>query len=185
MLSRWLYVASLAAIFVSARAIAAQVIHPDVGLGAAVPTGPLGEGRGIGPLVRLGFVVGDTARRIRLRVEGEAAWMPAREARGRTSSPVGDWRAFSLVGSVLIGPRGSRVASYLVLGAAAQGVDIGGQTNPYGTLAGVRAGAGVRGRVGAYVLRVEVTPHAVLSDFGTGRDFAVGTYWPISVGLTF
>lgn len=168
----------------SAR-LAAQTARPEIAAGVAVPAGALAAQRVAGPLVRAGVVLGAPSRIVRVRLDAEAAWMPARGRTVPISSASGTLRTVGAVASMLVGPAEPRIAPYLLAGISAQRMQVNGHPNPYGTLAGVRLGVGVRRTVGTHELRAEVAEHAVLSDYGTGRDFAVGTYWPISFGVTF
>lgn len=163
---------------VIARPIAAQSKNVEAGFGVIVPGRGLGTNRSPGPLARLGFVIGDTARRARLRVDGEAAWMPGQSAQN-------NWRAYGLVVSALMGQRPASTGPYVIVGLAAQRIAVSTTPNPYGTLWGLRAGVGVQSPVGRTVFRWEATPHIVLSEYGTGRNYSFGSYWPVSVGFAF
>lgn len=165
--------------------LGAQRLTPTVSAGVAVPTGDYGRLRGPGPLVRAGALVGGPARRVRLRADLEAAWLRDPGGGAAFGTLDGTARVVSALVSVLAGPRGGRVAPYAVAGAGLQWLRIDGAENPYGTVPGARAGLGVRARLGRTEWRAEVTPHLVASDHGTGRDFGVGSYWPVAVGVAF
>jgi hypothetical protein len=134
--------------------------------------------------------MGGPGRRVRLRAEAEAAWFAGQGVpAGRGLSAGGDLRVIGAGASVLAGPRGGPLRPYALAGAALQWLRAPAQVTPYGAALrralGVRAGAGARLAVGRVELRVEVAPHLVLSDYATGRDFDLGSYWPITLGIGF
>jgi hypothetical protein len=174
----------LVVLIASIEPLPAQTIRPEAAVGIAVPAGRLGEDRRPGPLARAGVVLGGPANVVRFRVDAEGSWMPGKGGSSQSSAAGSLWAA-SAVGTLLIGRTNGETAPYLLLGAAAQRLEVRGTPNPYGTLAGLRMGLGLRRRFGRHVAGFEITPHAVLSDYGTGRDFSIGTYWPFIVRLTF
>lgn len=101
------------------------------------------------------------------------------------SSAFGDLTAGSVIASMLIGPARTSVAPYVLAGLASHWLAVDGVSDPYGTLFGGGVGMGMRGRVGRVDLRVESALHGIVSDFGTGRDFAMATYSPVTVGIRF
>lgn len=171
----------------AATPLGAQGVSLGVAAGVAVPTGPLGANRSPGPVAQASVYLGGFGRRVRGRVDVEAAWFPGGgQPPGRlASSDEGDLRVSGVLASLVVGPRGGPVRPYALVGAGAQGLSVPGRTNPYGAVPGVRAGVGVRATVWGLRLHAELVPHAILSDYGTGRDFEIGTYWPITVGVRF
>jgi hypothetical protein len=161
------------------------MITPHVAAGIAVPTSGLGAARSVGPVVRAAVLVGTPTRRIRLRAGVEAAWMPGEGSGTSLSASQGDLRVFSASGSVVFAARGSGTGPYALLGAGVQRMRASGAANPYGTGGTVHAGVGFRMPVARSMLHVEITPQVMLTDFATGKDFSLGTYWPMSIGLSF
>ena len=169
-----------------AVAAGAQDVQLGVAGGVAVPTGRYGETRSTGPLVRGTLLLGDPRRHVRLRADVEGAWLLDEDGRATAgSSHDGTMRALGAFASVVVGGTGPRFAPYLVAGAGAQRLRVAGVRNPYGTTLGVRAGGGVRWHLGRALLYAEVAAHGALTDFGTGRDFAAGSYVPVVVGVSF
>lgn len=166
----------------------AQSIERSIALGAVLPAGDYARLRTLGPALRAGVAFGDPeARRVRLRLEFEAAWMLSRGAQsGFVNSDPRSLTAMSLVASAVFGRRpreGS--APYLLTGVALQRLMIQGQRNPYGSTFGLRVGAGLQRRVAGRQYFAELAPHLALTDFGTGTDFGTAAYVPIVVGVRF
>ena len=181
-------VSAFVAAAVPAMTIGAQAPQLEVAGGLAVPLGAWGATRTPGPLVRASATLGAPTRVVRFRAEVEGAWLLDQIDRtpgAVGSSQQGNLRAVSAIGSVLVGGTRAGLAPYVVVGLAAQRLTVAGARNPYGTTAGLRAGAGLRWRFRRVVLHGEVTPHWALTDFGTGRDFGVGAYVPAVIGLSF
>ena len=163
----------------------AQAVSPTLAVGTALPTGHYSR-RSPGPLVRAGLTIGDPRRLVWVRLEGEGVWLIDRtNERASLGSRDGMLRTLGVLVTVAAGPRLGRVTPYVLLAAGPQWLRIQGARNPYGATLGVRAGAGVRVRAGRLELETELAAHVVASDFGTGRDFATGSYIPISVGVRF
>ena len=97
----------------------------------------------------------------------------------------GDLRILSVLASVLLAPNNGIVRPYLVLGGGPQWLTVPDDVNPYGTLYGVRAAIGLEGKWSGRKWRAELGAHAVLSDYATGRDFGLGTFVPVMVGVQF
>lgn len=176
-----------AALFGCAR-LRAQPVERSVALGVVLPAGDYAQFRTIGPAVRVGVAFGDPdERRVRLRVEFEAAWLLSRGARsGFANSDPGSLTAMSLVASGVFGRRPREgFAPYLIAAVALQSLTIPGRRNPYGSTLGLRVGAGLQRRVGTRQYFVEIAPHLALTDFGTGDDFGTAAYVPLVVGLRF
>lgn len=166
--------------------LAAQRVSPGVAIGVAVPTGPYGETRRLGPLSQLSLVFRDPESKVRFRFEAEGAWFPSREqASGFASSSQGDLRILSILGTVLLAPRIPGVRPYVGIGAGRHWLRVPSSVSPYGAVFGVRAAVGLEGGWGNRRVRAEVGTHAVLSDYATGRDFGLGTYLPFIVGMQF
>lgn len=166
----------------------AQPIERSVALGVVLPAGDYSQFRTIGPAVRAGVAFGDPdVRRVRLRVEFEAAWLLSRGARsGFANSDPGSLTAMSLLASGVFGRRPREgFAPYLITGIAIQSLTIPGQRNPYGSTFGLRVGAGIQRRVARRQYFGEIAPHLALTDFGAGSDFGTAAYVPIVVGLRF
>ena len=165
--------------------LAGQGAFPGVALGVAVPSGDYGDTRGTGPLAQLFVVFGGPDRRLRLRLDAEGVWLPARGPDNPVSIPGGDMRILSGIANLIIGPRGSEARPYFLFGVAKQWVSVTNGTNPYGAVPGARAGFGVEVPIRHWTVRAEIAAHAVLSDFATGHDFGLGTYWPVTVAIQF
>ncbi len=166
----------------------AQVAQLGIAGGLAIPTGAYGETRTAGPLIRGMLSLGRPSWVARFRCDFEGAWLldqADRDGPDFGSSRQGTLRAVGVIALVVAGPAGGRLAPYVVAGAGAQRLRVEGVRNPYGLVTGVRAGAGIRARLGRAAVHAEVTPHWALTDFGTGRDFGVGSYVPIAVGISF
>ena len=183
-----LLLAGLSALAVTPSHIFAQAVRLGVAGGFAIPTGAYGQTRTAGPLVRGTLTLGGPERRVRFRGDLEGAWLldiADGASVGVVSSRQGTLRAVSALASVLVGPAGGHFTPYLIAGAGAQRLSVEKVRNPYGTVAGVRAGVGIRFRLGRTAVHAEITPHWALTDFGTGRDFEVGSYVPMVVGVSF
>ena len=162
-----------------------QEMHAGFGLGAAVPAGDYRETRGIGPVAQLFVLFGRADRRVRVRVEAEGVWLPGHTPASDATSKAGDLYILSGIASLIMGPRSTPVRPYFLLGAGPQLVSVPKHTNRYGSVPGVRAGLGVEGRLRRQTIRAEIAGHAVLSDFGTGRDFGLGAYFPLTLAIQF
>jgi len=162
----------------------AQAVQLAVAGGVAIPTDDYGETRTTGPLVRGTLLLRGPERRVRFRMDAEGAWLLDRTDRAITgSSRDGTMRVVSALASVVIGGTGPRIAPYLLAGAGVQRLTVEGTRNPYGRTLGMRAGAGVRWLVGRVEMNAEITPHWALTDFGTGREFGLGSYVPVAIGV--
>ncbi|MEJ7760194.1 MAG: hypothetical protein WKF55_11475 [Gemmatimonadaceae bacterium] len=176
----------LGAFCASPDTVVAQAVQVGVAGGFAIPTGAYGRTRIPGPVVRGSLSVGGPQRRVRLRGDIEGALL-LDQADGESigSSQEGTIRAVSIFVAAVAGPTGGRLAPYVIAGAGLQRLTVKGTRNPYGTTAGVRAGAGLRFRFGRSAIHAEVTSHLALTDFATGRDFDVGSYVPVVIGISF
>jgi hypothetical protein len=165
--------------------LGAQAVALGLAGGIAVPTGAYGEARATGPLVQVSGTVGGPQRRLRLRMDVEGAWFAGSGTpTTRGLSAAGGLRVLSSGLNLLVGPRGGPVRPYALVGLSAQRLRATGRVNPYRMVPGVRAGVGMRAALGGVEWRAEVTPHLVLSDYATGRDFDVGSYWPVTLGVS-
>ena len=162
----------------------AQEMHAGFALGAAVPAGDFRETRGTGPVAQLFVLLGGADRRIRFRVEAEGVWLPGHTPASFSTSTGGDLYILSGIGSLIMGPRSTPVRPYFLLGAGPQLVSVPKHPNP-GFVPGIRAGFGVEGRLRSWTIRAEIAGDAVLSDFGTGRDFGLGAYFPLTLAIQF
>ena len=170
----------------TAGTLAAQGISPTASVGVAIPTAHYGVHRTPGPVVRGGLALGSPDRRVGWRLEGEGTWLPDRgDGAPRLGSGSGSLRSVAVVGSLLAGPRHQRAAPYVIVGGGPQWIRVQGAVNPYGAVMGLHAGVGYRVR-GEHVSWLgEVAWHVVASDFGTGREYTAGTYFPFTVGIEF
>lgn len=163
----------------------AQGVSAGLGLGIAVPTGRLGAERLPGPIVQAFATLGDAERRVRLQLGAEGVWIQGKGDSSPLSSVDGDFRSLALVASVIVAPKKQGVRPYATAGAAIHRLSIEEQTNPYGAIPGARGGIGFEAPWRRQRIRGEVSAHAILSDFGTGRDWAMGSYSSITVGILF
>lgn len=173
-------------LFVCASGLSGQTAtyEVDLGGGLAVPTGILGRERGAWPVIRAGVQKRQVKAPVRFRLDLEALWMGSSAA--ADSNNVGALGSVSLVESALIGPAKPALAPYGILGMGLQWlVNRTPDTYPVALL-GVRVGGGLRGAVGRYRVSLEVaTQLGVLSNYGHVSSAKIGSYWPITVGLTF
>lgn len=178
--------AGLGALVISPSRAVAQTVQVGVSGGLAVPTGAYGRTRVPGPVVRGSITLGGPQRRVRFRGDLEGAWL-LDQADGASigSGQQGTIRAVSALAAVVAGPTGGRVAPYVIAAAGVQRLTVKGTSNPYGTTTGVRAGAGLRVRLGRSAIHAEIASHLALTDFATGRDFDIGSYVPLVVGVSF
>lgn len=164
----------------------AQQLSPGVALGVAIPMGDLGALRSPGPLVHGFAILGSAQRIVRLQLGVEALLIPGEpHASPLSSTAKGNFRSLGLLASVLVAPRTEGVRPYLTVGAAIQRLSVPGQVNPPRNVLGARGGLGLAALWRKRTIRGEVTPHIVLSDFGTGQDWSLGTYVPITFGIQF
>lgn len=172
--------------FLIAPVAPAQQLSTGIALGVAIPTGDLGAERLPGPLVHAFVILGSARRIVRLQVGAEGILIRGKRASSpMSSSAEGDLRSLGLLASVLMAPRMELVRPYLTIGTALQRLSIPGRMNPYRTILGARGGLGLEAVWRKRTFRGEVTPHIVLSDFGTGQDWSLGTYVPITLGILF
>jgi hypothetical protein len=176
----------LASSAVATSIASAQKVEPGIGVGVGFPTGRLGAERHPGPIVNGYAVLGSPERTVRFQIGVEGAWF-----RGKTnpsalgSSAEGDLRIIGLLANLLIASGGERIRPYLTLGGGLQSLSIKNRRNPYGSIVGLRGGVGLEAPLGNNSVRVEVQAHAILSDFGTGQDFGLGTYVPFTLAFQF
>jgi hypothetical protein len=176
----------LFALSVGASGAGAQHISPGAAVGIGIPTGDLGRERSPGPLVQAYLVVGRSDRVVRFQISAEGLWCSGRQPpTSLTSSAYGDLRALSILGTLLFAPPPMGIRPYLSLGGGLQSLTIEGRQNPYGRLVGVRSGAGIELPLRKAFVRAEISAHAVLSDFGTGHDFSIATYVPVTLSIQF
>lgn len=162
--------------------------------GAALPSGRTAEGRRAGPLAGASVTFGGTERRLRGRVAVEGAWLRGEGGRAEPQAARRDMRVVGALASLLVGARGTGVRPYALVGAGVQWQHVPGARNPYGAVPGVTGGAGVEwslpatggaGRARPFRVVAELRAHGVLSDFASGADFRITTYWPLVVGVRF
>jgi hypothetical protein len=164
----------------------AQNIAPGLAVGIGVPIGDLGRERLPGPVVQTYAVLGERNRIARLQIGAEGAWFPGNAAAPAiASSAYGDLRVFSILGSVLIAPRSSGMKPYVTLGGGVQWLSVENRVNPYGSIVGVRSGLGVESPWGRKTFRAEISAHAILSDFATGKDWGMAAYIPFTFAIQF
>lgn len=131
-------------------------------------------------------VIGKPDRIARVQIGAEGVWFRSRaSAPALGSSAYGNLRVLSILSNVVIAPPLSGIKPYLTLGGSVQWLSIEGRTNPYGRLFGLRSGLGIEAPWGKKSARAEISAHAILSDFGTGRDFRIGTYIPVTFAIQF
>jgi len=166
-------------------ASAQRVVSPELALGTAIPTGPLGAHHDAGRLLRAGVFIGprDSPGRLYLGLEDvrfgeEVRLPPGVSARGAL-------RMTSALANLTFGPTSTPVAPYVLVGLAAHRMTIVGSVNPYGTVIGARAGVGLRLDTPQLSARIEVASHVIASDYATGKDFSFGRYVPVILGLSF
>jgi len=183
----WLVISFCLASSAGATPIAsAQKLEPGIGVGVGFPTGRLGAERQPGPVVNGYAVLGSHERKVRLQIGVEGAWFRGKtNPSGLGSSAEGDLRIVGLLANLLIASGGGRIRPYLTLGGGLQSLSIENRRNPYGSVVGLRGGVGLRTLWGNTSVHAEVQAHAILSDFGTGKDFGLGTYVPFTLALQF
>jgi hypothetical protein len=163
----------------------AQSVAPQIAVGIAAPSGGLGDGHSIGPVLRGSLLLGAPRRRTHFRMDAEVAWMPGTDGRASAYPSTGDLRVAALMGSFVVASRAETGGAYGLVGGGLQSTSVKGHRNPYGMGAVLQAGAGYRMSVGRIRMHVELTPHMLVSDYATGRDFNVGVYWPALIGVSF
>jgi hypothetical protein len=164
----------------------AQRVDPGIGVGVGFPTGKLGEHRRPGPVVNAYALIGSATRTVRLQVGVEGAWFSGKPRLSAfSSSAEGDLRMVGLIATVLIATYGDGIRPYLALGGGLQYMSVENRRNPYGSVPALRGGIGLEAPWGKRSVRAEVHAHGILSDFGTGRDFVMGTYVPVTISLQF
>lgn len=172
--------------FLFAPVAQAQSLSTGAALGVAFPTGDLGAQRLPGPLVHAFVILGSAERIVRLQVGAEAMLIRGkRPSSALGSSADGDFRSLGLLASMLVAPRMEGGRPYLTIGTALQRLSIPGRRNPYPISLGARAGLGLETLWRERKFRWEVAPHIVLSDFGSGEDWSMGTYVPVTLGIQF
>lgn len=158
----------------------------EVAAGVAVPTGLAGRNRGAWPLVRVSIQERQSMSLVRTRLDAEALWMSANAASNSGPTRVGSLQAISAVYNVLAAPVRTGIVPYGLAGAGLQWLRDGTPDTYPGVLVGVRLGAGLRGRVGACRVSLEIASQAaVFSSYGSVPNRSVGAYWPVTPGLTF
>lgn len=187
--SKRIWVAMLFCLLSSAgmtQVASAQKVDPGIGVGVGFPTGLMGEHRRPGPVVNAYALIGSATRTVRFQLGVESAWFsgkPRLSALG--SSAEGDLRIVGLIVNLLIATHGDGIRPYLALGGGLQYMSVENRRNPYGSVPALRGGIGLEAPWGNRSVRAEVHAHAILSDFGTGKDFVVGTYVPVTLSLQF
>ena len=180
------FVVIVGALAATVGTLQAQGVSPTASFGVAIPTSYYADHRTAGPVIRGGLTLGGPQRRVRLRLEGEGVWLPARGGSApRTGSADSALRSIAVAGSLLVGPRNQRFAPYMLVGGGPQWLRIRGSVNPYGAVPGLHAGIGFRARGARVSWLAEISWHAVLSGFGTGHELSPGTYTPLTLGIEF
>jgi hypothetical protein len=177
----------LLSVVLALAAAGAQAFSPSFAVGAAVPTGYYATRRSPGPIVRASLTVGYPERQyVWLRVDGEGAWL-LDEGGGHVllGSVDGTLRSLGVFATVAAGPRREGVRPYAFMSAGPQWLRVEGATNPYGVSLGLRGGAGIRAKARGLELEAEVGAHVVTSDFGTGHEFKMGSFVPVTLGVRF
>jgi hypothetical protein len=182
----WLVTPAALLLFLSVVPLAAQQVELGFGLGYSAPRGPLAERRTAGPLARLSLGLGtDTG----LGLRADLAWehFPERALSHGIQRPPGHGGSLdvrSLRGSVVYTFPVDWASPYLLLGAGAYDLQIPEQWNPYGRVAGIHTGAGLRLGLGVVRAFAEVQGVVILSDHGNS-DFELSRYLPVVVGVRF
>ena len=168
------------------RVASAQKVDPGIGVGVGFPTGALGEHRRPGPVVNAYALIGSATRTVRLQLGVESAWFSGtHRLSAHASSAEGDLGIVGLIANLLIAPHVDGIRPLLALGGGLQYMSVENHRNPYGSVPALRGGIGLEAPWGKRSVRAEVHFHGILSDFGTGKDFVVGTYVPVSLSLQF
>lgn len=177
--------AALATLACSVQTLNAQSIQPDFGVGMAVPIGALGAKRDPGVYARAGLIFGRPARILRFRFDVDGAYMH-RDATATPdiSSATGALRSMSLAGSLLVSAR-TATSPFATFGIGVHSLKNRNFPNSYGSSVGLRTSVGLRHRVGRHAFALEAGAHLLLTDYGTGADFATGVYFPLQFGFTF
>jgi hypothetical protein len=155
--------------------------HVVIGGGFAIPGGPLGANRGLGPLARFSVGFGSPTSARMFRIDGEVAHMLG----GGGPSPWSDasLTSFAAIANLISAWPGER-APYLVLGGGFQRLQVSGEPNPYGVTPGLRAGVGTRAPFRRSQLSFEIAAHLNVTDFAAG-EYSFGYFFPIIAGLRF
>src|SRR6476661_1380909 len=122
------------------RSVCAQRPSFEVSAGWAIPSGVMAERRSPGArwAAALGLDDGDGGWSARLELA--RAVFPGRRPPARGQSPYDDYRTTSLLAHLAYGRRGGRVRPAVHIGLGVHRPVIPGESNPYGTVAGVAAG---------------------------------------------
>ncbi|MFL5574906.1 MAG: hypothetical protein ACJ79S_02910 [Gemmatimonadaceae bacterium] len=170
------------------RPLMAQVAVVEAGAGVALPVGHLAARRAAGPYAEAGATLGGPARRVRLRLAADAAWLAGRTV--AVSGPAGSVaygpvRVLGAHAYALAGSRGP-VRAYGLAGLGLFRASGATEHTP-SVRTGVSAGAGagvefpVRGRLRA---SVEARVEGLLADYAVG-GFQTPTFWPVAARLHF
>ena len=176
------FVLGLAALV--SRSVCAQPPSFGVSAGWAFPSGVMAERRYPGArwAAALGFDDGDGGWSARLELA--RARFPGRTAPTPGQPPYGDYRTTSLLAHLAYGRRAGRVRPAVHIGVGGQRPSIPGESNPYGTVAGVAAGVEVGVDVGRATIVFGARSDAILADYGHG-DFKIPTFRTLVGGIRF
>lgn len=187
---RALFLSLLALSTAAAAATAAsaqRLMEVGIDVGAAAPSGSVGEHRGPGAHVALSLGLGTGKPLTWTGWRAEVTWTrlqgdPARA--GESGSQWGDFTSRSARVSMIptLPLRGTPVRVYGVLGLGAYDLAITDRDNPYGILAGTNFGFGVSAPVGRVRMAAELQGVAVISDYGA-EEFEFPVYWPLTIGI--
>jgi hypothetical protein len=168
---------------------AQRPLQPEVAVGVAMPTGPLGGRYHTGMLLRAGMLIVDSARVWRLRVDGEVLQLRARTgvAPSGVGPPTGVYRSVGTMATLVVGQARHVVAPYVVVGLGMQQVRVDGITYKWnGVVPAGRIGGGLRANVGRYRVSMELARHLVFSGRGTAEEYRFwASYRPFTLGVAF
>ena len=179
------FFASAVAVLVGAGGLQAQGIFIRAAAGAAIPVFGAGAIRDAGPAAMLSLE-SPLSRRWSLRVDAEWSRLdgPPATAGREHFSQYGDLRAVGASLNGILRFSEDEAIPYLLGGIGAYRLQqSGGDPSPYGTTAGVLAGAGIDASIWRRVnpfIDARMLVH--LTDYGS-HELAPTVYWPVLIGL--
>ncbi len=175
-------VTTLLAALLCASTLQAQSREIELGVGLALPSGALGEEHTLGPLLRGALVFVHANPAWRLRVEGMTASMPARRSGPDSADASNPVDAISAMTDLMVGVPTGKLQPFVLLGIGLQRFTRAGGA---ATATAIRAGAGLRLKLEAVSVVLELTPTFALIRSGAISDAWGVQYAPLTAGITF